>query len=548
MIPSGIYTDLGAKQLRELLFSGAQLESLLSMSNERYIFEGIHHAFKLCVIIFEKGGITTFFRAAFRINPREAIAPDRLDAFLNSSTQHLTIPVQFIRHLSPDSLSVIEFRSAMDIQIAEKLQHFPLVGEKRNDSWNLALTQELNMTTDSHLFQSTRLPSRLPLYEGKMIWQFSHRLADPRYWIEEKEGRATILGRQSDYGGKLDYQQYRLAFRDVSASTNERTIIATVLPPDVFCPHTMSVEKVTDFSQAIRLYIVAILNSFVVDYVVRQRVTGHVSFFYIYQLPVPRLTEKDSAFAPIVERAAKLICTTPEYDDLAAEVGLGSHAAGVTNPTEREQLRAELDAMIAHLYGLTEIELTHILGTFPLVEQRVKDNVLTEFRRRTPDPDDEQVAALIAAGESDRIEFKESAVWNTHTNKKDATLIDPIVKAIAAFLNGNEIGNVFIGVDAAWRVVGIATDITAASPKQDLDNYERAVRTALSAKLGGQNSPYYSSSIHTVGAHQVLRIAVSPAPDPVYVDGDFYIRDGGGKKKLNAQQTMAYIQRRWPSH
>lgn len=41
---------------------------------------------------------------------------------------------------------------------------------------------------------------------------------------------------------------------------------------------------------------------------------------------VPRLTEKDPAFAPIVARAAKLICTTPEFDDLAREI-LGSACA-----------------------------------------------------------------------------------------------------------------------------------------------------------------------------------------------------------------------------
>jgi hypothetical protein len=39
------------------------------------------------------------------------------------------------------------------------------------------------------------------------------------------------------------------------------------------------------------------------------------------------------------DRAARLICTTPEFDDLAAEVGLGDHRAGVTDPDRRDQLR-----------------------------------------------------------------------------------------------------------------------------------------------------------------------------------------------------------------
>jgi hypothetical protein len=89
----------------------------------------------------------------------------------------------------------------------------------------------------------------------------------------------------------------------------------------------------------------------------------------------------ESRFAPIVERAARLICTTPEFDALAKQVGLKSHKDGVTDPTQRAQLRAQLDALIAHLYGLTEQEFAHILTTFPLVPQETKDAALAEFRK-----------------------------------------------------------------------------------------------------------------------------------------------------------------------
>jgi len=64
--------------------------------------------------------------------------------------------------------------------------------------------------------------------------------------------------------------------------------------------------------------------------------------------------------------------TTPEFDDLAKEVGLGSHQQGVTEPFARARLRAELDGMIAHLYELTEVEFAHILHSFPLVPEPVK--------------------------------------------------------------------------------------------------------------------------------------------------------------------------------
>jgi hypothetical protein len=129
------------------------------------------------------------------------------------------------------------------------------------------------------------------------------------------------------------------------------------------------------------IFLCALLNSFVLDYVLRARMTTNLNLFYLYQLPIPRLSAKDQAFAPIVERAAKLICTTPEFDELAKEVGLGNHQTGVTDPNERACLRAELDSMIAHLYDLTEEEFSHILSTFPLVAEDVKSAAMKEFRK-----------------------------------------------------------------------------------------------------------------------------------------------------------------------
>ncbi len=99
--------------------------------------------------------------------------------------------------------------------------------------------------------------------------------------------------------------------------------------------------------------------------------------------PVPRLAEKDPQSTPSVKLAARLICTTPEFDALAKSAGLKSHKDGATDPAVRAKLRAELDAIIAHLYGLTEEEFAHILSTFPLVPQESKDAALAEFKRQS---------------------------------------------------------------------------------------------------------------------------------------------------------------------
>ena len=401
VIPSGIYTDLGAKGLRDLLFGHTRIEGLFCFENRKEIFEGVHRSFKFVVLTFEKTvaprvqaagernasaapddllapfGGTTRFPAAFM---RQDVS--ELDRFPAEGS--LWLDVSLIRKLSPDSNSVMEFKSDLDIHIAKKMLHFPLLGATSSNAWNVAFTAEFHMTTDGKtLFKTQPAKGRIPLFEGKMIWQFDAAYEKPRYWVDEAEGRRALLGRHEDTGQLLDYQAYRLAFRDIARNTDTRTLISTVIPP-VF--HGNKLPTVKIFGDAgeklidnpTQIFLCAIWNSFVMDWVLRQKVTTTINFFYLYQLPIPRLEYPDPVFKSIVHRAARLICTTPEFDVLAKEVGLQDHCA--LDLAEQSNLRAELDGLIAHLYGLTEDEFAHILGTFPLVPEPVKQAARNAYR------------------------------------------------------------------------------------------------------------------------------------------------------------------------
>ena len=378
VIPSGIYTDLGTKQLREMLFNETKVTGLFCFENRKGIFENVDSRFKFVVLSFEKGLKTEKFPTAFM---RHDVA--ELDRFPQEGA--INISVELIRHLSPDSLSVMEFKNPTDVRIAEKMLQFPLLGEEISEKWNVGFTAEFHMTNDSHLFKTEPGTNRLPLYVGKMIHQFDHKFLEPRYWVAEKESRLVVLGRKKDRGQTLDYQACRLGFRDIARNTDERTMISTIIPP-TFHGNKLPTLQIFDEQERLlisgqeQLFLCGIWNSFVLDYFLRMKVTTTLNFFYIYQLPIPRLSEKDAAFKPIVKRAARLICTTPEFDDLAKEVGLKSHKDGATDPVERAKLRAELDGIIAHLYGLTEGEFAYILTTFPIVPDPVKIAAHNAFR------------------------------------------------------------------------------------------------------------------------------------------------------------------------
>lgn len=372
VIPGGIYSDLGTKQLREMLFSETEITGLFCFENNKEIFEGVHRSFKFVVLTFVKGGRTEAFPTAFM---RHDVA--ELVQFPKEGALQLT--VELIRKLSPDSLSLMEFSNETDVKIAKKMLRFPFLGEKIEGKWKFSLCNEFHMTNDSHCFKTEPKLDRSPLYEGKMIHQFTHLFAEARYWVAEKDGRAVLLGRNEDIGQKLNYQGYRMGHRAIARNTDERTMIAAILPPNTFFGHSINASTAGLNGKEL-LYVTSVLNSFALDFSLRQRVSANITMFYVYQLPAPRLTEKDPTFSPIVERAARLICTTPEFDNLAKEAGIGSHKQGVTNEVERGRLRAELDGLVAHLYGLTEEEFAYILTTFPLVADPVKIAAQNAYR------------------------------------------------------------------------------------------------------------------------------------------------------------------------
>jgi hypothetical protein len=549
ILQSGVYTDLGSKQLREMLFAKCEISSLFGLSNEKFIFENVHHAQKFCILVFEKGAETSSFSAAFRINPREAVSPGELWKFLNLPDSHLEMSVPLVRRLSPESLSIMELKSEMDVGIAEKMLSFPLIGEELQGTWRIRLKNEFHMTNDSRLFQTASAKGRLPLFEGKMIHQFTHQFGEPRYWINVRDGRKALLGKVKDQGQHLDYQGYRLGHRSVASNTNERTMIATVLPPDTFYGHSINATPSTLRGDDL-LFVAAMLNSFVVDFSLRQRVSQNLTMFYVYQLPLPRLTRDDRGFQPIVERSARLICTTPEFDDLAAEVGLGSHHNGVTDPASRALLRAELDGMIAHVYKLTEEEFSHILSSFPLVPEPAKVAALNAYRDFAPPPGDAEIGMLISRGESVELEFKSSARWDMKQDKANKAMEEIVVKTVAAFLNSERGGNLLIGVDDDGRVIGLAHDYRTFGKKNSRDAHENFLTTLLTNALGKDTSAFFDITYHDMSGPDVAKIAVRPSSRAVFVKDDrgehLYIRAGNSTRLLTTREAIEYSKNRWP--
>ena len=117
VIPSGLYTDQGAKGLREMLFEKTRITGLFGFENRKGIFENVHKSFKFIVLTFKKDSTTKSFPAAFMRHDTQELKRFPAEGALNLS-------FDLISTLSPDTLSMMEFKAQKDIEIAKKMLCF----------------------------------------------------------------------------------------------------------------------------------------------------------------------------------------------------------------------------------------------------------------------------------------------------------------------------------------------------------------------------------------------------------------------------------------
>ncbi|MEO7699615.1 MAG: hypothetical protein ABIZ04_10355 [Opitutus sp.] len=154
LVPSGIYTDHGTMELRELLLSRCNWTHLYSFQNERFVFREVHHAFKVATLSFQKTGVTDGVLTRFRLGPGDSPELGELETDIANISSYFRQSRELIQRLSPHSGSLLELRSERDARIVEKLyRHGVLLGDDSPKGWSLKYRQgDFNMTSDSKLF------------------------------------------------------------------------------------------------------------------------------------------------------------------------------------------------------------------------------------------------------------------------------------------------------------------------------------------------------------------------------------------------------------
>ena len=405
LVPSGFQTDEGCADLRRWFITEHRLDELTSFENKgwrevddsgeekrKQIFPDVHPQFKF-----------GFFKLVSSVAP----LPGHTFAgrfYLHDPKEVFNQPIKYgvemIRRFSPQNLSVMEFRSQEDYVIAGKIRaEHELLGDR-----GYRFRRELHPADDVEFY--IKDPARklgkgeAPIYEGKMIHQFDARFGPRTYHAADEAVRPELFrkelyrlaqfirenGAEKVEGAKvpskkddlekfltsvwkeeklqLDCELERLVFRRVGSSTNERTIIATLLRPGVYLSDTTSylipasykLTKTGKLSQEPlsgeeTRSLLCLLNSLVLNYYIRSKMSATVNMFYVYELPVPDLRP-------------------------AARRQLAAAADRLLEDPRNIKERAALEVFIARdLYALSLADWKHLTSTFTFGSGPTKDEL-----------------------------------------------------------------------------------------------------------------------------------------------------------------------------
>jgi hypothetical protein len=215
----------------------------------------------------------------------------------------------------------------------------------------------------------------VPLYEGRMVHNFDH--AAKHYvrgegrraeWAEQHEPERTLNPRVFVWQDEVAADPKRVGFCDVTGATNERSMLAALLPSTVRCGHKVpTLNTSSSGKDEILGEACALLNSLVWDYLVRQRVSTSMTWTMVSRVPSPRIVDWDKLRAHLVRVHTWSAELQPVLDGVCGKLLEGLPRA--PKPHQLMKLRAELDAAVAHSYKLTVAEYAHILTGFPLLDR-----------------------------------------------------------------------------------------------------------------------------------------------------------------------------------
>ena len=159
----------------------------------------------------------------------------------------------------------------------------------------------------------------------------------------------------------------RIGFCDVVSPTNQRTLVASLIPGHVICGDKVPTITFDPPSPELMVLWVGIANSFAIDFVARKKVALKMSYTVLDSVPLPRRFTGSAIEIEIARRSLRLAATGPEmrtfWNSTVPLLGLDPDTSDPCERVdERRRLRAEIDVLVARdVFGLTVDEIRYVL-------------------------------------------------------------------------------------------------------------------------------------------------------------------------------------------
>lgn len=232
-----------------------------------------------------------------------------------------------------------------------------------------------------------------PVYTGKSfgVWEpdsdnyYDSAFAEPiQAFLRDKAGLED--------GEPLPCGSVRIAFRDVTRATDSRTLIAALIPPCTILGEKAPYLEQTRGDERDEAFVLGVVSSAIFDWQARRVIELKMSFEILNTLSIPDPGVGHVLRDRITLIAGRLASRDDRFKDWADAIGA---TVGSITDEEREPLCVELDACVAHLYGLNGDDVAVIFDTFgrPGQWDARRDAVLAEMpRMQVPAFDSESMA------------------------------------------------------------------------------------------------------------------------------------------------------------
>lgn len=358
------------------LFESGALEDLTFLTNrDHWVFDDAEARYTICLV------------AACRAHSEERLLPVRgpfvtLERFL-AGTEQAPVTFSVADALTwTDSAALPLLPSEGALASFAQLRKSPRLDTSDGDQWRARPYRELDATNDRGLMdlKAEDCPKGFwPVFKGESfdIWQPDtgtyYAWADPEAVMKHLQDKrvSSARNRRSPFSeftrewlgdpATLPCLHPRIAFRDVTRATDTRTTRVALIPPNVFLTHKAPFILWPSGDARDTAYLLGVLSSMPLDWYARRFVELGLTYDTLNAFPVPRPSRDDPLWQRVVQLAGRLAAPDERFADWAGKVGVDW---GPLGDQENEDMIHELDAVVAHLYGLTEAQLTHIFETF----------------------------------------------------------------------------------------------------------------------------------------------------------------------------------------